>query len=181
MKAKSFFTAAPVPAFSVIVSVALLAGAHGFEHLGGLVPCPLCLDQRAVHWTAAGIAILAVVAAQMKHGPLPSQRVFLGALALVYFASAALAGYHAGVEWKWWAGPTACSGAAPVDFSTGDLLSRLSQQASAPACDEIPWSLFGLSMAGYNFLISTGLAALNVLALRGRPAWLRSASQGMPS
>lgn len=142
-------------------SALLLAGAHAFEKFGGMAPCPLCLDQREVHWAALFLTIIAYIACQ----GLNARRVTaaaIGVLGLVYICSAVLATYHAGVEWKFWPGPPTCSasaGLANAINNPGDLLSQLN---SAPlvSCSDAAWRFLGISMAGYNALLSLGLAAL---------------------
>lgn len=144
---------------------ALLAGALGFELLGGLPPCEMCHWQRWPHAAASftGLAGGAAVAL----GILPARSGFALALAtaLLIFISGAVGVYHAGVEWAWWAGPAGCTGGPftgmPGETLTGNLVVR---------CDEAPWRLFGLSLAGYNALLSTGVAAiaLTLIARRTR-------------
>ena len=84
-------------------------------------------------------------------------------LALVFFAGAAIAAYHAGVEQKWWPGPTSCTGGGSV---SANAMARLlaGERIIPPQCDQIVWSVLGLSMAAWNMLVSLGLAALSVLA-----------------
>ena len=144
----------------VAVSAALIAGAHAFERVGGMAPCALCLDQREAHWTAiaAGVVLLGFAA-------LGASRVVaagLGALALVYAFSAGLGGFHAGVEWGFWPGPDACAPATTASLDgidAGALLSSLDRPGpEGPSCSEAAWRMLGVSMAGYNALISAGLA-----------------------
>jgi disulfide bond formation protein DsbB len=87
----------------------------------------------------------------------------LGGLAAL--ASAGLGGYHAGVEQKWWPGPNTCTSQSIEGLSTDDLLAQI-MNAPVVRCDEIPWDMFGISMAGWNMIISLGLAALWLMALR---------------
>lgn len=137
------------------VSGSLLLGAVGFQYLGGLAPCEMCFWQRYAH-----LAVLAVAALAM----LTSRRV-LGWLAVLAMAAAAgLALYHAGVEQKWWAGVTACTAPVGAGMSTADMMDAL-LNAPLTRCDEIPWSLLGLSMAGWNALISAGAALCGAAVL----------------
>lgn len=155
------------------VSTALIAGAHAFERLGGMAPCLLCLDQREVHWTALGVGVLLLGLRQFGAARLVAAG--LGALALVYLFSVGLAGFHAGVEWGLWPGPEACAPPSAADLAgvdTGSLLGSLDEPGpSGPSCAEAAWRLLGISMAGYNALVSLGLAALAagacVLSARG--------------
>ncbi|WP_416907093.1 MAG: disulfide bond formation protein B [Polymorphobacter sp.] len=133
------------PAAIVLVGgSALLAGALAFEHLGGLVPCEMCMWQRWALASALGLATLGLVL---------RVRLLVGLGALAVLVGAAIAGFHAGVEQKWWEGITACA-ASPVGGSTTDIIGAV---LSAPIvrCDAIPWSMWGLSMAAWNFVIST--------------------------
>ncbi len=139
-------------------SAALLLGAFGFQHLGGLAPCKLCLWQRWPHAVAIliGVALLAG-----GHRLL----AWLGALAAA--TTAGIGAYHAGVEWGWWPGPSSCTGGG-MDLGTmtgGDLLS-MDGPMGVVMCDEVVWQLAGLSMAGWNAVISLGLTAIWIAAAR---------------
>lgn len=141
-------------------SLALLLGAFGFQYLGGLAPCKLCLWQRWPH----GAAILIGALALAIRGPaLP----ILGGLAAL--STAGIGAYHTGVERKWWAGPSSCTGdgGALSGLSGGDLL-NFDAQTNIVMCDVVPWELFGLSMASYNAIFSLLLVALWLLAARAR-------------
>ena len=150
------------PIWALIASAVLLAIAHAFQTFGGLSPCTLCLQQRDVYWTAIAVAALALVA-----GLTPARArlrpVFAVMLIAVFAAGAAIAARHAGAEWKWWPGPATCSGAGGV---TAASLSALMHGAkvAAPRCDEAAWVFLGLSMAGWNCLISLGLAGMSLAA-----------------
>lgn len=142
-----------------------LAAAWYFQLVVGLAPCPLCLDQRLPYYAAIPLALIAFAAAHSGRGGLA--RGLLGLLALAMLGNMGLAIYHAGVEWQFWTGPTACTGAPTV---TGNILSAL-KGARVPRCDEAAWRLFGLSMAGWNALIAAGLAAIAIAgATTGRKA-----------
>ncbi|MFG1295766.1 disulfide bond formation protein B [Xanthobacter variabilis] len=136
-------------------SGAALAAAWFFQLVVGLAPCPLCLDQRIPYYMALplGLVTLAVLAA----GKLRTGRVLLALLAVMMLGNFALAVFHAGVEWRFWAGPTSCTG-APV-MVTGDILSAI-KGANVPRCDEAAWRLFGLSMAGWNAIVTAALALI---------------------
>jgi disulfide bond formation protein DsbB len=140
-------------------SALLLAGAHAFENFGNLPPCELCLAQRDVHWVALGVAIASAIALLVFKARMVAL-AGLGLMAAVFGYSAWLAGYHAGVEWKFWPGPPSCSGGGDVLIETpADLLQQL-ETAPIVSCTDAAWRLFGISMAGYNALISLGLALL---------------------
>ena len=150
-----------LPHLVVAVSVAVLASAYFFEYVIGLEPCKLCLWQRLPWWIALGIGSLAI-----NYRRRPGLIFGLTLLAAItVLVGAGLGGYHAGVEYKWWSGPSGCTGggAGPAAELSAALQGL---QGDPPAqCDEVPWSLFGISMAGYNFLISLGLGLLVLWAL----------------
>lgn len=131
-------------------SAALLVGALCFQYLGGLAPCHLCLLQRWPHAIAILIGLLILA--------LPRRGLALVA-ALVLVAGAGIAAYHVGVEQHWWAGPTSCTAPEPGSLSAADLLRQI-EATPVVACDQIAWSLFGISMAGWNLLASLALAVL---------------------
>ena len=149
------------------ISAALLAGAHLFERVGGLEPCLLCLDQREVHWTALAVAVVGVIATFVR----PSRIVLgvvLGVMAAVFLYSASLGAFHAGVEWDFWDGPMACAaGGAAATLDPGAIsLDTLGGGPSGPPCEVAAWRMLGISMAGYNALISLALAVF-----AGAAAW----------
>ena len=159
-------TAHPLfPAIAIAgLGVALLLGAYGFQYLGGFAPCPLCLEERWP-WRVLIVIGAAVVAAHaLKAPPWVTTGLYMLAAAVALY-SAYLGGFHAGVEYKWWPGPKDCSG-GPVNLpSDGPLLGGLSS-SEVVQCDKIVWSLFWISMAGYNFLFS-----LVALTLGAFGAW----------
>jgi disulfide bond formation protein DsbB len=147
---------------ALLVSVAMLAIAHGFEHFGGLAPCLLCLKQREVYWAAMGLAAVFMVIVRLPDGP-RWREATCWVLGAVFLTGAGLATYHAGVEWKLWPGPTACAGTGGVDAKS--LAAFVSGKAvRAVSCEDAAWVFAGLSMAGWNALISVGLAALSAIA-----------------
>ena len=142
--------------------VLMILGAWGFQYIGGLLPCELCWWQRYAYYAAIPLAALSVFVAATRG--MSAARIPLILTGLALLAGMGIAGFHAGVEYTWWPGPDTCS-SAPIE---GDIF----YQQTGPAlirCDVTPWSLFGVSMAGYNFVIS-GLLALAAfrLALKGR-------------
>lgn len=139
-------------------SAALLGGAFAFQYLGGLAPCALCLWQRWPH--AAAVLILALV---LLWRPSP-WLALAGALAVL--ATAGIGGFHVGVEQGWWEGLATCTGGSISGLSVEDLLNPNAAVAPPARCDEVPWALLGVSMAGWNMLLSLGLAALWLLAAR---------------
>ncbi|MGD9839917.1 MAG: disulfide bond formation protein B [Afipia sp.] len=141
-----------------VVAALTLAGAWFFQLVLDIRPCPLCLEQRYAYYLAIPLAALVAFAASRG----ASRRLLvagLAILALALLANAGLGVYHAGVEWGFWQGPTDCSGPI-VDFgSTGNLLDGLNK-VKVIRCDEVQWRFLGLSLAGYNVLISLALAAV---------------------
>ena len=157
------------PLAAAFVSAGMLAVAHAFQTFGHLAPCELCLKQRTVYWVALALGLagtVAVTAVRRNWVPI----AVCALLGLVFLYGAGLAGYHAGVEWKWWPGPTTCTGAGKV--GAGALTSLLhGAKIRGPQCDVAAWRMLGLSMAGWNMLASLGLVALSALAARnGEPA-----------
>lgn len=139
-------------------SAALLLGAFGFQHLGGLLPCKMCLWQRWPHGAAVVIGIFAMTLGTRS-------LAWLGAAATA--TTGAFGAYHAGVEWGWWPGPTSCSGSgADLGAMDGAALLSLDAPAGVVMCDEIVWQLFGLSMAGWNAVIALGLTVIWIMAAR---------------
>ncbi len=146
------------PLVLLLASVAALAGAYGSQHIGGLKPCILCLYQR---WPFMAVIVLALLALAV---PLPRLRgALVAASGLALLAGAGLAFFHVGVEQHWWAGTAGC-GAPGIKATDVEALRRQLLEAPVVRCDEVPWSLFGISLAGYNFLMSTALGAAALLA-----------------
>jgi disulfide bond formation protein DsbB len=149
---------------ALLVSAAMLAIAHGFQTFGHLAPCTLCLRQREVYWVAGAVALAFLIIVRLPGGPRLRQAScwLLGAIFLV---GCAIAVYHAGAEWKFWPGPTTCSGAGAADVNAQALSALLNgAKIKPPACDKAAWVFLGLSMAGWNALISLALASLSAAA-----------------
>jgi disulfide bond formation protein DsbB len=148
----------------LVIATATLAGAWFFQLVLDIRPCPLCLEQRYAYYLTIPLAVLVAIAAA-KDAPRGVVVAGLVVLALAAFANAVLGGYHAGVEWKFWQGPTDCSGPI-VDFGkAGGLLQQL-DSVKVVRCDEVQWRFLGLSLAGYNVLISLLMAAVAVWGVR---------------
>ncbi len=139
-------------------SVAMLLGAFGFQYIGDLPPCKMCIWQRWPH----GVAILAGVLA-LAFG----QRIFALVGALAALTTSLIGFYHAGVEKGIFEGPDSCTSGPVSGLSTDDLFNQI-MNAPLVRCDEVPWELFNISMAGWNALISFGLFIIWVLALQRR-------------
>lgn len=139
-------------------SLGLLLGALAFEYIGGMAPCALCIWQRWPHLVA-----LLGAGALVLPGPY---------FALIGAAGAATSGaigvYHTGVERAWWDGPSSCSAGGNLSgMSAQELLDQI-MAAPVVRCDEVPWEMFGLSMASWNAVLSFGIAALWLASLRLR-------------
>lgn len=131
-------------------SATLLTAALLFEHVGGLVPCDLCLTQRVPHYAIVSLTLLSLIR--------PYQQKTWRPVATLFAATTAGVGLqHVGVEQGWWQGPTGCSSSLDATASLSDLTASL-LATPVVRCDEIAWSLFGISMAGWNMLISLALA-----------------------
>jgi disulfide bond formation protein DsbB len=143
-------------------STATILGAWYFQYVLKLPPCPLCLEERLPYHIVIPLSLLLVIAAIVRA---PRALIIVGFLAIIaaMLASAALGAYHAGVEWRWWPGPADCSGPM-TDFTTKPLLDQL-RSIHIVRCDEAAWRLLGLSLAGYNVLISLALAGIAALGL----------------
>ena len=141
-----------------VIAAATLAGAWFFQLVLDIRPCPLCLEQRYAYYLAVPLGLLVAFVAS-RDAPRPVLLAGLALLALAALANAWLGGYHAGVEWKFWQGPTDCSGPIVDLGSAGTLLQRL-DTVKVIRCDEVQWRFLGLSLAGYNVLISLAMAAI---------------------
>jgi disulfide bond formation protein DsbB len=147
-----------------LIAAATLAGAWFFQLVLGIVPCPLCLEQRYAYYLAVPLGLLVALLAA-KDAPRPVLLAGLALLLLAALANAWLGTYHAGVEWKFWQGPTDCTGPVGNFGAAGSLLDRL-DSVKVVRCDEVQWRFLGLSLAGYNVLISLSMAAIEAWGLR---------------
>lgn len=153
------------PLAAAFASALMLAAAHAFETFGGLAPCTLCLKAREIYWVALAVGLTAFIARRF----ITDDRVRRFGdllLAAIFLAGVGVAIYHAGAEWKFWPGPQTCAaGGAGVNLDSLDAILK-GEKIKPPACDEAAWVFLGLSMAGWNGLVSLALAALSVLAAR---------------
>lgn len=139
-------------------SAALLLGAFAFQ-LAGYAPCQMCLWQRWPHGIAVAVGAAVLVGA-------PLALAWLGGLAAA--ATSGIGVFHAGVEWRWWEGPASCSGGGGLSGLSGADLLSTEAPAAVVMCDEIVWQFAGLSMAGWNAVLSATLCLLWLAALRRR-------------
>ena len=151
-----------LPALLLATAMAVVVGtALGFEHIGGYIPCKLCLEQRVPYYAGVPIALLAALAAAFKSPPAVSRGLLaVAGLAMAY--ALYLGVYHSGVEWSWWAGPADCgAGGAGAATTTGNLLDQLNK-IHIVSCTDAPFrfpdAAWGLSFAGLNAVASTVLA-----------------------
>lgn len=159
--------AGAVAAAVAIVGALSILGAYYFQYVVGLAPCPLCLEQRAAYYISIPLAALLWLGA----GYGASRKVMIAGFAVIAAAmlwNAGLGVYHSGIEWKWWPGPSECSGSLGDIGGRGGLMGQL-RDVSVVRCDEAAWRFLGLSLAGYNVLLSLGLSALAAWGALG--AW----------
>jgi len=140
---------------ALLIPLGLLGGALISEHAFGLFPCEMCVWQRWPHL----VAIIFALGAMLLRNKYWSWLLGFGA-ALAILVSGLIGGFHAGVEYGWWEGITGC--ATSVEAGA-DMLDSI-MNAPLVRCDVAPWSLLGVSLAGYNFLLSVG-GAITILAL----------------
>ena len=145
---------------ALAVPALLLAGAYLSEYGFGLYPCEMCWWQRYAHFAALALAVLSFLA--------PPRKAWVALAALAVLASGLIGAWHAGIEYHWWEGLTTCS--QTFGSGGGDALTNL-LNAPLIRCDQAQWRLFGISLAGFNAIIST-VSALGVFYLlaKGRRA-----------
>jgi disulfide bond formation protein DsbB len=142
------------------LSLALIVGVLGFQYLGGIPPCEMCHWQR---WPHIAAAVIGLGGALLIRAGLVEEnlgRVLAWMTVVLIAASGGLGVFHAGVEWHWWPGPQACTGSA-FRFTGGPL----NLNAHMVMCDVAAWRLFGISLAGYNAIVSLASAALGAYLL----------------
>ena len=148
-----------VPAGLLFLAVTALGSALTSQYAFGLNPCPLCLYQRWPYAIIIGLSLIAVLMGLKNKDKAVSGLVFLCGLALL--AGGVIASYHVGVEQHWW--KSFLEGCTINFDNTQDLLKQI-EGTKAARCDEIPWSMFGISMAGYNAIISLIAAPISLAA-----------------
>ena len=142
------------------IGAATLIGAWIFQYGFGYVPCALCWMEREPYYLTIPLALVAGIAGSRGAG----RKFVLIALALclaAFLYNGGLSFYHAGAEYGFWPGPESCGGGVALPGSVEELQARLASGEHPPRCDEAAWTLFGISLAGFNFLISLLLAALS--------------------
>jgi len=157
--AKTFTDEQPV-LFAGLMAATLLGSAFAFQ-LAGYPPCELCWWQRYPY-----MAIMAVTIIATAVKTLPSKIILL-LLGLLFLTDAGIAAFHVGVEQRWWEGLDTCSGFVDITDNVNEALAAI-MDAPLIRCDEIAWSLFGISMAGYNMIIAAGMAAFCFAKSKGQ-------------
>ena len=145
-------------AAAFLLGLATILGALGSQYIGGLYPCELCLEQRmAYYW---GLPLLALILVLWNRLPLPVWYLAMALVTAIFAWGTYMGAYHAGVEWGFWPGPTACTG-------VGESLNfdQLNNMTPVIGCDVVQFRFLGLSLAGYNMLISLGIVALLIGAI----------------
>ena len=153
------------PLLIAILGAATLAGAWIFQYGFGIQPCPLCLEQRIAYYFAIPLACL--LAAGVSFGA--SRKVLVAGFVVIAASmlwNAGLGAYHAGIEWGFWQGPQDCSGPITDLGGAGGILKKI-ETIRIVRCDDVQWKFLGLSLAGYNVLISLALVALAFWGARG--------------
>jgi disulfide bond formation protein DsbB len=150
--------------FVLIVASATILGAWAFQ-LAGYAPCELCLKQRIAYYVGIPVALLtlAVASRGQERGSHRAARLGLAALTLIFLASALFGAYHAGVEWGFWPGPADCTGTLEKAGSMNDFMKQL-QTTKVVRCDAVAIRVLGLSLAGWNAVISAAMAIVAALA-----------------
>ena len=147
---------------ALLACAVMLAIAHAFETFGHMAPCLLCLRQRDVYWWGLAISAVGVAASFTPAAPIARRLVNLVLIA-VFLLGAGTAVYHAGAEWKWWPGPAACSGGS-THVNAAELSALLrGAKRFAPSCETPAWVFLGLSMAGWNALVSLKLTCWSLV------------------
>ena len=147
-----------------LIGLATIGGFFFFEYVVGLAPCPLCLEQRNAFYVSVPLAVLLALGASYGANRKVLVAGFL-VIAGVMLWNTGLSAYHAGVEWKFWPGPQDCSGPISNFGTTQDLMKQLGN-ISLVRCDQVAWRFLGLSLAGWDVLVSLGLAAIALWGAR---------------
>ena len=155
-----------VPWLATGGAIAALCIAWIAQYGFGLAPCELCYWQRYGYWAAIALGIVAI----LQPARTARRNIALWLLALAFLATAGIALFHVGVEQKWWQGLATCTGQITAGMTPEELQQAI-QNAPIVRCDEPAWTMFGISMAGYNILYALALAAFTLKgALRSKAA-----------
>ena len=141
-----------------LLGLVTIAAAWGTQVIGGLVPCELCLEQRLSYYY--GLPLLLLVLALWNRLPLTVWYVAMAIVTAIFAWGTYMGAFHAGVEWGFWPGPTACTGVGEaMDFNS------LNSMTPVIGCDVVQFRFLGISLAGYNALISLGIVALLLVSI----------------
>jgi disulfide bond formation protein DsbB len=143
-------------ALVLIAAAAVILTALGFEHIGGYIPCPLCLQQRYAYY--AGIPLVGLALVFLGGGRQQAAALTLMIVGFLFIANAGIGSYQAGAEWGFWPGPQTCGTVEQLPTNASDLLKGIADSRIA-RCDEASWRFLGLSFAGWNVVMSLLLAA----------------------
>ena len=148
-----------------LLSFASIAAAYGFEYIGGYKPCALCYQQRLVYYLVVPLTgiFVGLALAGKNPGALLSAKQLLWVAVIAMLTGAGLAAYHAGVEWKLWAGPTSCTGGGGLSGGLPDF-----SKAKVVMCDEAQLRIFGLSFAGWNVVVSLMVVFIAIWGLKSK-------------
>ncbi len=149
-----------------LLGFAAIAGAWGFQLIGGYVPCKLCLEQRLPYYVGLPLLAVAIVLI-IRDRQLALTRTLLLIAGLAFLIGLGLGVYHAGVEWHYWLGPSDCGGGVATTGNAGDLLSQIGH-TKVVSCTDAAWRFAGLSFAGWNAVVSALVALLALTAALGR-------------
>lgn len=149
----------------VLGMAAVIGSALAFEYIGGYIPCELCLLQRKPYYIGLVIGVITLIAVAMRLPARVTKSLIL-LLGVIMLVSTGLGIYHAGVEWHFWEGPSACSATSGAGFNgTGDILTQLNS-FKGPSCTEAALRIFGISLAGWNVVTSLILASVAFLGAK---------------
>lgn len=165
----SLFTSRRWPVLALLASAGMLAAAHGLERFMYLLPCPLCLRQRDVYWAIIAMVVVGLALWKLRPTPrfLPALNILIG---LAFLTGASVAAYHAGVEYGFWPAPSGCTTLTAAEAARIALeVSDLDRPLAIASCAEPVWYFAGLTMAGWNVLISIALAAFSFASAQRTP------------
>ena len=161
-------TANPRLVFALLLgaSAAILAAAFASQTIAGLKPCVLCLYQRVPYGAVIALSGLGLGLSGLAPPPKGVIVSLAGLCAVAFLVNAGIATFHVGVEQHWWQGSEACGAVGTMARTIEELRAQI-LAAPVVRCDAVPWSLFAISMAGYNVLASLGLFVASAIAARG--------------
>lgn len=147
-----------IATFLALAMAAVVVGALAFEHIGGYIPCKLCLEQRIPYYVGAPLMVMAALSSALRW-PVWLTRGLLVIGGLLMAWGLYMGVYHSGVEWGWWAGPTDCGAVESVDTGDKGVLDALDTFVP-PSCDKAALRILGLSLAGWQAIAALILGAV---------------------